>query len=71
MGVVMTTEANMTYLNNPSVRTDRSCRMNQWPSFPSQSLKVKAFTVRLPIRFLVNMPFGGAEDGITAACGYP
>ena len=40
------------HLNAPSVRTDRSCRMNQWPSLPSASFSVNAFTVRLPMRFL-------------------
>ena len=55
------------YLKRPSVRTDRSCSTNQKPTFPSVSVRRKAFTVRLPIRFLVNMPvavLGGGGMGI-------
>lgn len=47
-----------TYLKEPSVRTLRSCRINQTPSLPSGSVNLKALTHRLPIKFLVNIPLG-------------
>ena len=43
-------------LNFPSVRTERSWRMNQMPISFLSSFNRKAEAVRLPIRFLVNCP---------------
>ena len=48
----------VTYRNDPSVRTLRSCNMNQTPIWLSGSVNLKALTQRLPIRFLVNIPLG-------------
>ena len=48
----------VTYRNDPSVRTLRSCNMNQTPIWLSGSVNLKALTHRLPIRFLVNIPLG-------------
>ena len=54
-----------TYRNCPSVRTLRSCRMNQTPMAPVGSVSLKALTQRLPMRLRVNMPLG-AERGSAA-----
>jgi hypothetical protein len=53
------------YRNRPSVRTERSWRMNQIPLLFSGSVRRNALADRLPIRFLVNMvgdiPGGGID----------
>jgi hypothetical protein len=46
-------EVRESYLNVPSVRTERSCRTNQKPVLPSGSLRRKALTVFMPIRLRV------------------
>jgi hypothetical protein len=63
---------------DPSVRTLRSCRINHTPILLSGSVNRKALALRLPIRFLVNMPTGGvgicgckAGWGIMAWVGVP
>jgi hypothetical protein len=56
----------VTHLNLPSVRTERSCKTNQKPDSPLLSFKVEALTVKLPIRFLVNIE---ALWGTAAAIG--
>jgi hypothetical protein len=55
-----------TYRKSPSVRTDRSWRTNQKPTLRVVSSSRKALTVRLPMRFLVNMPVVVAELFIPA-----
>lgn len=63
-----------TYRKLPSVRTDKSCKTNQNPTLPSVSFSRKAFTVRLPIKFRVNMPVvvvAGEVRGTGATGGYP
>ena len=46
------------YLNVPSVRTERSWSTNQMPIRSSGSVSLNALAARLPIRFLVNIPWG-------------
>ena len=48
----------MAYRKLPSVLTERSWRINQTPILLSGSVSLKALALRLPIRFLVNMPEG-------------
>ena len=55
----------VTYLKLPSVLTDKSCRMNQTPSLLSGSVNLKALALKLPIRFLVNMPEPGDCEVVT------
>lgn len=45
-------------LNEPSVLTERSWRMNHTPILLSGSVSLNALALKLPIRFLVNIPEG-------------
>ena len=56
------------YLNAPSVLTDRSCKMNHTPILLSGSVSLNALALKLPIKFLVNMPEGVCWGG---CCGGP
>ena len=65
-------EERISYRNEPSVLTLRSCRMNHTPKLFSGSVNLKALTQRLPIRFRVNIPLGcglGSQDCVLRADG--
>ena len=57
-------------LKQPSVRTLRSCRMNQMPILSWVSWRRKALAARLPMRLRVNMPDGGFPL-MDMRCGMP
>lgn len=50
----------------PSVRTLKSCKINQIPFFSDGSVRRNALADRLPIRLRVNMPDAVGETGTTA-----
>ena len=58
-----------TYRKVPSVRTLRSCRMNQTPILFSGSVRRNALALRLPIRLRVNIPPGPPETAGCVAAG--
>src|SRR5947209_6882778 len=56
----------ISYRNCPSVRTLRSCKMNQMPILSPGSVRRKALADKLPMRFLVNIPVAAGIGGATA-----
>jgi hypothetical protein len=51
----------------PSVRTLKSCKINQIPFFSEGSVRRNALADKLPIKLRVNMPVAVGDTGTTAS----